>query len=156
MIFHKGQYIQKGFGLRHNIVQSGAGVGGLFSTIMRYILPVLKGVAKNVTTRVVKSTTAKNVVRAVKQSAIEGGITLAKDILRGGNVKASIRKGVKKIKDDTKNVLVKEKVKRTLTRGIKKVGRDVMIASSRNASRSTKKRTNLKTLRRARSRDIFD
>ena len=72
----------------------GSGIGGIFSTIFRTLVPIAKslfGIGK----KVAKSPVGQQVLRAAKRNAVKAGLDLAQDTLAGDNVAKSIKKRAK-------------------------------------------------------------
>lgn len=59
--------------------QKGYGIGSLFSSIFRSVVPIVAPIAKNV-------------AKSIGREALSAGSDIAKDILSGKNVKASIKR----------------------------------------------------------------
>ena len=69
-------------------IQRGRGLGGILRMIKSLFTPVLKSVGKNVV-KAATSNTAKSIAKTLGEQAIESGINLATDALRGNNMKES-------------------------------------------------------------------
>ena len=69
-------------------IQRGRVLGGILRMIKSLSTPVLKSVGKNVV-KAATSNTAKSIAKTLGEQAIESGINLATDALRGNNMKES-------------------------------------------------------------------
>jgi hypothetical protein len=97
MLYHKGKFIQRGHGL-----------GNIFGSLFRAIMPV----AKNVFSRIVSSPITKSLAQTASESATRAGMQLANDVLSGENVGQSLKKGLGTVGSD-----VIETAKRKMTGG---------------------------------------
>ena len=69
-------------------IQRGRGLGGLLRMFKSLFSPVLKSVGKKVV-KAATSNTAKSIAKTLGEQAIESGLNLATDALRGNNLKES-------------------------------------------------------------------
>ena len=83
MSFHRGPYLQRG-----------RGIGNIFSSILKRIIPAAKVLGKNF----LSSPITKSVLREAKDSAINAGINIATDVMQGDNVGQTIHKNINKMK----------------------------------------------------------
>lgn len=81
---HRGQLLHNGHGPR------GQGFGSIISSLFKTIIPVVGRLGK----RFITSDIAKSAFKGVKDAAIEGGINLATDALRGDSIEASAKKNL--------------------------------------------------------------
>lgn len=81
--------------------QRGSGVGAIFSTLFRTLVPLV-GKVFNLGSTVAKTQTGQRVLQAAKKSALNAGLELAKDTLQGENVLKSIKR---RSKEAGKNLL---------------------------------------------------
>lgn len=75
MYIHKGSFTQRGRGL-----------GNIFGALLRAVIPVGKSI--------LKSPITKSILTTAKDTAIQGGISLAADALRGGDVGESLKQNL--------------------------------------------------------------
>ena len=92
-------------------IQRGRGLGGLLRMIKSLFTPVLKSVGKNVV-KAATSNTAKSIAKSLGEQAIESGINLATDALRGNNLKESANNEFTVLKSTAANSLDRIKRKR--------------------------------------------
>jgi len=72
-------------------LQKGRGIGGLLSSFVRSLFfPIVKSAGKGIA-KVASSTTAKSIGNAVKDQILESGVKVGTDLLRGKNVKDSLK-----------------------------------------------------------------
>ena len=76
MVFHRGDFVQKG-----------RGVGGIFSSIYRNTYPAVKTISKSILT----SPVTKKVLQAAKKSVTKAGLNIASDVLMGKKLSSSAR-----------------------------------------------------------------
>lgn len=79
MLIHRGRYIQ-----------SGRGLGSIFSSLVRRVIPVVKSIGRSI----ISSPATKNIISSVKDSAINAGLNMASDVVSGENVKESFHKNL--------------------------------------------------------------
>ena len=92
-------------------IQRGRGLGGILRMIKSLFTPVLKSVGKNVV-KAATSNTAKSIAKTLGEQAIESGINLATDALRGNNIKESANNEFTSIKNTAADTLETLKRKR--------------------------------------------
>ena len=92
-------------------IQRGRGIGGLLRMIKSLFTPVLKSVGKNVV-RAATSNTAKSIAKTLGEQAIESGINLATDALRGNNLKERVNNEFASFKNTAADTLETIKRKR--------------------------------------------
>ena len=98
-IFNGHKFVQIGSGIVA-IPQSGAGLGDLFRSFFRWIIPAGQTIIKQgaqVAKSVAKSKLAKDAAKTLKRDAINAGIDLAQSALKGGDVKKDFKSKAKKI-----------------------------------------------------------
>jgi hypothetical protein len=78
MLYHQGDYIQRG-----------RGIGSIFHAIARSVYPAIATLGK-LGKSALTSSTASSLLQKVKNSAIDAGINVASDTLAGKNVGQSI------------------------------------------------------------------
>ena len=79
------------------ILQKGRGVGSVFSSLFRTLLPIGKAVIKS-TPSIIKSTARSPIGRKLKQSAKKLALDTAKNLIETGDIKKTLKKSV----DDSK------------------------------------------------------
>lgn len=136
-VYH-GQYTQKGAGYG---LQTGRGIGNFLGDMYRRAVPHMKTIGK----KVVNSPVAQDVFKTAKKAAVEAGLQLAADTLRGRSAKNTLSEKVGKAKRDIastiENSLSPEDRSSTPQRGRKRKSGGVTVISKK---------------RRRRVRDIFD
>ena len=126
-------------------IQRGRGLGGLLRMIKSIFTPVLKSVGKNVV-KAATSNTAKSIAKTLGEQAIESGINLATDALRGNSIKESASNEFNAFKNTTADTLEKLKSKRKNQEGYG-------LSMSKKMKKSQYKRKNL---RKSRARNKID
>ena len=79
------------------ILQKGRGVGSVFSSLFRTLLPMGKAVIKS-TPSIIKSTARSPIGRKLKQSAKKLALDTAKNLIETADIKKTLKKSV----DDSK------------------------------------------------------
>ena len=79
------------------ILQKGRGVGSVFSSLFRTLLPIGKAVIKS-TPSIIKSTARSPIGRKLKRSARKLASDTAKNLIETGDIKKTLKKSV----DDSK------------------------------------------------------
>ena len=92
-------------------IQRGRGLGGILRMIKSLFTPVLKSVGKNAV-KAATSNTAKSIAKTLGEQAIESGINLATDALRGNNMKESANNEFTSFKNTAADTLETLKRKR--------------------------------------------
>lgn len=72
----------------------GSGVGSIFSTIFRRLVPLAKNVV-NTGLNFAQSKTGKKFIKGAKRTALDAGLNIAHDALQGQNLKQSVTKRLK-------------------------------------------------------------
>ena len=83
-------------GLRKRKVklQTGRGLGSIFSSIFRKIKPIARSLY-NIGKRVFSSAPVKKVVKSAQNTALQGGVQVIEDVNQGKNVAESLKTNVK-------------------------------------------------------------
>ena len=97
-------------------IQRGRGLGGLLRMFKSLFSPVIKSVGKNVV-RAATSNTAKSIAKTLGEQAIESGLNLATDALRGNNLRESANNEFTAFKSTAANSLDRIKRKRKSQEG---------------------------------------
>ena len=79
------------------ILKKGRGVGSVFSSLFRTLLPIGKAVIKS-TPSIIKSTARSPIGRKLKRSAKKLALDTAKNLIETGDIKKTLKKSV----DDSK------------------------------------------------------
>merc|ERR1712001_510358 len=79
------------------ILQKGRGVGSVFSSLFRTLLPIGKAIIKS-TPSIIKSTARNPIGRKLKRSAKKLALDTAKNLIETGDIKKTLKKSV----DDSK------------------------------------------------------
>merc|ERR1711863_147180 len=79
------------------ILQKGRGVGSVFSSLFRTLLPIGKAVIKS-TPSIIKSTAKRPIGRKLKRSAKKLALNTAKNLIETGDIKKTLKNSV----DDSK------------------------------------------------------
>ena len=126
---------------RGPVIQQGAGLGSIFSGLIRTLVPVAKGAVKSIGL-IVKSDGAKSVGRYLKKKATRAAIDTALEALEGRPVGKAAKN---RLKTATKNILLS--------------GRQAVAAKSnkrRKVKRKYVKSSAVKRGRLTRSRPLFE
>jgi len=88
--------------------QGGAsGIGSIFSSIFKGLIPLAKGAVK-LGQRAISSNTGKKVIKAAKRSAVDAGLDIAHDVLKGENVGQTVTKRMNRIGNDLEQNIFNE------------------------------------------------
>ena len=80
------------------LLQRGRGIGGMLRRLFNSLFsPILKTAGKSIT-KAATSNTAKTIGNAVKDQLLESGMRVGVDVLRGENLKDSVKKEAKYVK----------------------------------------------------------
>ena len=75
------------------LLQNGRGIGGIFSSLFRTLLPVGKAVIKSAP-KVLNKVAKSNVGKQLKKSAQKIALNTAKDLLQTGDINKTIKKSL--------------------------------------------------------------
>ena len=78
-------------------LQRGRGIGGLLRLVKSVFSPFIKSAGKTII-KAATSDTGKNILNSVKDQALETGLHLASDVLRGKDMKESVQNEVQNVK----------------------------------------------------------
>lgn len=139
---------------RRRNVQTGRGLGTILSSIFRTIAPYAKTLL-NVGKRIFSSRPAQAIVKSAQQSAVQSGLNVVDDVIKGKNVKRSLKEHAQSLAQDVGSSAVSE---------VKKLAgmQPPKVANKKSATNNKKKRKNpvlgsKKTRPAKRSKgDIFD
>ena len=79
------------------LLQRGRGVGGLLRFVKSLFSPFIRSAGKSIA-KAATSNTAKTIGNAVKDQLLESGMRVGVDVLRGENLKDSVKKEAKHVK----------------------------------------------------------
>ena len=91
--YHKGVLLQKG-----------RGIGGVFSSLFRTLLPIGKAVLKS-SPKIIKSTAKSPLGRKLRKSAQKVALNTAKNWIESGDIKKSLKKSIEDSKKEVANAL---------------------------------------------------
>ena len=138
-------------------IQRGRGLGGLLRMFKSLFSPVLKSVGKKVV-KAATSNTAKSIAKTLGEQAIESGLNLATDALRGNNLKESANNEFTTFKHTAADSLDEIKRKRKNQEGegikIKRIKRTKK--TKYTLKRNTKKPKTRKIKRRKYTKNVLD
>ena len=93
-------------------LQRGRGIGGLLRLVKSLFTPLVKSAGKSIV-KAATSNTGKAVLNSIKDQAIDSGIRLASDALRGGDMDESLHNELQTVKrkaaDGLESVMRKKK-----------------------------------------------
>ena len=93
-------------------LQRGRGIGGLLRLVKSLFTPLVKSAGKSIV-KAATSNTGKAVLNSIKDQAIDSGIRLASDALRGGDMDESLHNELQSVKrkaaDGLESVVRKKK-----------------------------------------------
>jgi hypothetical protein len=127
--YHKGPFIQRGGGL-----------GNIFGSLFKSVIPVLSRVGKSI----LRSPTAQSVLKSAKDAAIQGGVNLAVDALRGNDVIDGVQQSVKNARNSIADAIADN------------MSTKKELAGKKRKSSSKKKMKRFKKKRKINNIDIFD
>ena len=123
-------------------LQRGRGIGGIFRFLKSIFAPAAKTVGKSIV-GAVKSSTGKKILNVLKDQVIDSSVNLARDVLKGNDIKKSLQDEVNDLKTSLSSVMadlgknrkrssetqegsgiIRKSLKKTKRRRIKKRGRN--------------------------------
>jgi hypothetical protein len=139
---HRGPYIQRG-----------RGIGSSLTAMFKGAIPALKLFGE----KIIQSPVTKEIVKTAKRSALDAGLNVASDLLKGKKIKQSVSENVDTAKKAVTNSLVTalEKAK------VDTVGKKPVVKSKKMSGKRGKKQVTFPTTRKSRKRksktyDIFE
>ena len=93
------------------ILLRGRGIGGVFSTLFRTLLPIGKAVIKS-SPKIIKNTAKSPLGRRLRKSAKKVAITTAKNLLESGDINKTLKKSIEDSKKEVSNALRSSKESR--------------------------------------------
>ena len=98
--YHKGVLLQKG-----------RGIGGVFNSLFRTLLPIGKAVLKS-SPKIIKSTARSPLGRKLRKSAKKVALNTAKNLIESGDIKQTLKKSIEDSKQEVSNALNSSKSSR--------------------------------------------
>lgn len=77
-------------------IARGAGVGSIFSSLYSSLIPIVKSIVK-VGSKAVKSDLGKSILKDVKKTATQAGLTATGEVLQGENVLKASKRALKNV-----------------------------------------------------------
>ena len=93
------------------LIQRGRGIGGVFNSLFRALLPIGKAVIKS-TPKFIKQTAKSPLGKKLQKSAQKVAINTAKNLLETGDIKKTLKKSIKDSKKEVSNVLLSSENRR--------------------------------------------
>ena len=75
------------------LLQKGRGIGGIFSSLFRTLLPIGKAVIKSTPT-IIRNTAKSPIGRKLKKSAKKVAVSTVKNLLQSGDINKTLEKSV--------------------------------------------------------------
>ena len=91
--YHKGVLLQKG-----------RGIGGVFSSLFRTLLPIGNTVLKS-SPKIIKNTARSPLGRKLRKSAKKVALNTAKRLIESGDIKQTLKKSIEDSKQEVSNAL---------------------------------------------------
>ena len=133
MIIHRSRYLQ-----------TGRGIGGIFASIFKSLVPMVKSLGRSV----VSSPITKNALKAAKEAGTSAALNLASDAIAGNDMRDSLNRNLKDARQSIGMSLQQPEKSKSKS------------AKSTKRGSKGRKRTKVKqlgvTAKRGRYRDIFD
>ena len=85
-------------------LQRGRGIGGIFRFLKSIFAPAAKTVGKSIV-GAVKSSTGKKILNVLKDQVIDSSVNLAQDVLKGNDIKTSLKDEVNDLKTNLSSVM---------------------------------------------------
>lgn len=90
------------------LLQKGRGIGGIFSSLFRTLLPIGKAVIKSTPT-ILKNTAKSPIGRKLRRSAKKVALNTAKNLIQSGDINKTLKKSVEDSKKEVANALKSSK-----------------------------------------------
>ena len=90
------------------LIQRGRGIGGVFSSLFRSLLPIGKAVIKS-TPSIIRSTAKSPIGRKLRRSAKKVALNTAKNLIETGDINKTLQKSVNDSKKEVANALKSSK-----------------------------------------------
>ena len=91
------------------LFQKGRGIGGIFSSLLRTLLPIGKTIIKSAPS-IIKSTSKSPIGRKLRKSAKRVALNTAKNLIKSGDVNKTFKKSIEDSKREVEDVLRGSKV----------------------------------------------
>ena len=86
------------------LIQRGRGIGGVFSSLFRSLLPIGKAVIKS-TPSIIRSTAKSPIGRKLRRSAKKVALNTAKNLIETGDINKTLQKNLNDSKNEVTNAL---------------------------------------------------
>jgi len=86
------------------LFQKGRGIGGIFSSLLRTLLPIGRTLIKS-TPSIIKSTAKSPIGRKLRKSAKKVALNTAKNLIKSGDVNKTFKKSIEESKKEVEDVL---------------------------------------------------
>ena len=86
------------------LFQKGRGIGGIFSSLLRTLLPIGKTIIKSAPS-IIKSTSKSPIGRKLRKSAKKVALNTAKNLIKSGDVNKTFKKSIEESKKEVEDVL---------------------------------------------------
>ena len=86
------------------LFQKGRGIGGIFSSLLRTLLPIGKTIIKSAPS-IIKSTSKSPIGRKLRKSAKKVALNTAKNLIKSGDVNKTFKKSIEDSKREVEDVL---------------------------------------------------
>ena len=86
------------------LFQKGRGIGGIFSSLLRTLLPIGKTIIKSAPS-IIKSTSKSPIGRKLRKSAKRVALNTAKNLIKSGDVNKTFKKSIEESKREVEDVL---------------------------------------------------
>ena len=90
------------------LIQRGRGIGGVFSSLFRSLLPIGKAVIKS-TPSIIRSTAKSPIGRKLRRSAKKVALNTSKNLIETGDINKTLQKSVNDSKKEVANALKSSK-----------------------------------------------
>ena len=90
------------------LIQRGRGIGGVFSSLFRSLLPIGKAVIKS-TPSIIRSTAKSPIGRKLRRSAKKVALNTAKNLIETGDINKTLQKCVNDSKKEVASALISSK-----------------------------------------------
>lgn len=127
--------MQRGQGFVNS--QRGQGIGNLLGSLFKSIIPVTSRIARSI----MGSPITKSVLKGARDAAIEGGLNVATDALRGQNIGDSVQQNLEGARQTVANAVDRGRLKRK--------------APTRASYKAKKKARGRSSRGRRKARDLF-
>ena len=136
-------------------LQRGRGIGGLLRLVKSVFSPLVKSAGKSIV-KAATSNTGKAVMNSIKDQAIDSGMKLAADALRGEDMEESLQQEIQQVKRKAADGI--ESVRRVKKQRVSKPKVLTKRSTKQNQLKTPAKQNQLKTDKRrnGKKKDLFD